>query len=109
MKAWPILLVVICLALLAQDQPFMLGNFTHAVPDEILFQMQSDSVVPTTQEGISILRGHAKITTKLMTISADEMDYNTNTGEIKPRGNVRVRLTPGATSSVFEDRSVPRH
>jgi lipopolysaccharide assembly outer membrane protein LptD (OstA) len=27
-----------------------------------------------------------------LTISADEMKYNRNTGEIEPRGNVRVKL-----------------
>jgi len=27
-----------------------------------------------------------------VTISADEMKYNRNTGEIEPRGNVRVKL-----------------
>ncbi len=36
------------------------------------------------------LKGNVKIVQEKVTIAADEADYHLDTGEIKPRGNVRV-------------------
>jgi len=88
MKAWPLLAMVLCLGLFAQDRPFEFSRTDH---HKIVFQLRSDSIIQK-QGSVVILRGHTKITTQGLTVSADEMEFNQDTGEIEPRGNVRVQL-----------------
>jgi lipopolysaccharide assembly outer membrane protein LptD (OstA) len=38
------------------------------------------------------LKGSVHITTDAVDVSADEADYDGNTGEIRPRGNVQIRI-----------------
>jgi len=38
------------------------------------------------------LRGHVQITTDAVVIHADKADFNSSTGELQPRGNVRLNL-----------------
>ncbi len=40
------------------------------------------------------LKGNVEIKTDTMTLTADEADYDPTTGEIAPRGTVRVKLNP---------------
>jgi lipopolysaccharide assembly outer membrane protein LptD (OstA) len=40
------------------------------------------------------LKGNVKILQQKVTITADEADYHLDTGEIEPRGNVRVTQSP---------------
>jgi len=86
MNKGPILLVVLCLGLLGQDrQPnrrCVLRVTGHTVEISIEDQSQSPPVVVKT-----LIERKAALT-----ISADEMKYNRTTGEIEPRGNVRVKL-----------------
>ena len=87
MNKWPILLVVLCLGLLGQDrQPnhrCVLRMTGHTVEISIENQVQfgTPQVLKTVIE-----------TKATLTISADEMKFNQNTGEIEPRGNVRVKF-----------------
>jgi len=92
MKKWPILLVVLGLGLLGQDrQPdkrYVLRINGHVV------ELSVEQHGPFEQYGSGqILLRKVLAETRIVTISADEMEYNENTGEIEPRGNVHVRLT----------------
>jgi hypothetical protein len=87
MRKWPILLMVLCLGLLGQDrQPnrrCVLRVIGHTV--EISIETRDQFGPP------KILKTVMK-TNSALTISADEMMYNQDNGEIEPRGNVRVKL-----------------
>jgi len=42
MKAWPLLAMVLCLGLFAQDRPFEFSRTDH---HKIVFQLRSDSII----------------------------------------------------------------
>ncbi len=85
--AGTLLIIVFSLSLLAQDKPF---EITRMEDGKIVSQLQADSI---QKEGpIVILSGHATITANLMTVSADEMEFNQKTGQIEPHGNVRIQI-----------------
>ena len=83
MKKWFILLVALSFGVLGQDTPAR--RVTLRITDhfvDISVQTPNGAVV-TTRKTVETIR---------LEISADEMKYNTYTGEIEPRGNVRVKF-----------------
>jgi len=90
MRNWPILLVVLCFALLGQDRE---AEY-HAVPynsirDHVPYRILHKR--PETRGPVDIARDPL-IQTTILTITADEMEWNHETGEIQLRGNVRVKF-----------------
>ncbi len=87
MSKWPILLLVLCLGLLGQDQPpnrrcvLRVTGHTVEISIENRVQFGPPQILKTVIERKATL-----------TITADEMKYNPSSGEIEPRGNVRVKL-----------------
>jgi lipopolysaccharide assembly outer membrane protein LptD (OstA) len=61
-------------------------------PISVTFAATAWQTDPTTHA--ELLRGKVEIHTAAMVLEADEADYQRGTGEIKPRGNVHVKLTP---------------
>jgi hypothetical protein len=88
MKKWPILLVVLCLGLLGQDRrsEYGLVPFRSANTE---FRMAGHIV---EKRGSVEIWHNALIETKVLTITADELEHDHATGEIELRGNVRVKL-----------------
>jgi hypothetical protein len=90
MKKWPILLVVLCLALFGQDREAKY----HLVPYSSIRDDVAIRIVhgrPETR-GLSDIARDPLIQTNVLTITADEMEWNHDTNEIELRGNVRVKL-----------------
>ena len=90
MKKWPILLVVLCLALVGQDRE---AEY-HLVPYKSIRDRVPYRIVHKRPEkrGPVDIASDPLIQTELLTITADEMEWNHETGEIQLRGNVRVKL-----------------
>jgi len=92
MNKCPILLAVLCLGLLGQDR--------HPKPRDqadnrrrLTLHITGHVVQFSVQEPNGTVQIMSKvIETRSLTISADEMKYNQDTGEIEPRGNVRLKL-----------------
>ncbi len=83
MKKWPLLLLVVCLGLLAQNRQVQHGRFALRIQGPAMeFSFQK----PTGEE-ILIKRAG-----RTLTISADAMIFHEDTGEIEPTGNVRVKV-----------------
>jgi len=90
MKKWPILLVVLCLALFGQDREAKY----HLVPYNSIRDDVAVRIVygrPEKQGPVDIARDPL-IQTNVLTITADEMEWNHDTGEVQLRGNVRVKF-----------------
>ena len=65
----------------------------NASPDKVTLSANWE----TRNGGLIELRGHVQITASPMIVSADEADYDPLTGDLEPRGHVRVtfgKLTP---------------
>ena len=90
MKKWPILLVV-CFALIGQDREAKY----HLVPYNSIRDRSLIRIVherPEKRGPVDIARDPL-IQTKILTITADVMEWNHDTDEIELRGNVRVKLS----------------
>jgi hypothetical protein len=88
MRNWPILLVVLCFALLGQDRE---AEY-HLVPYKSISGRSPLRIVwkrSETRGPVEIAR-NPLIQTKVLTLTADEMEWNHETGEIQLSGNVRV-------------------
>jgi lipopolysaccharide assembly outer membrane protein LptD (OstA) len=48
----------------------------------------------TTAASLTKCHGDCEITIHHVTLRADELDFHPNTGEVKARGNVRVKVLP---------------
>lgn len=90
MKKWFLLLAVVCFGLLGRDReaeyhavPY--NSIRDHVPCRILHKR------PEKRGPVDIARDPL-IQTKILTITADEMEWNHETGEIQLRGNVRVKF-----------------
>ena len=85
MKKWPILFVVMCLALLGQDRQFHNKRSVLCItPHAFAWGVE--------QNGSTHIRKIVATKNKILTISADEMRYDHETEEIELHGNVRVKL-----------------
>ena len=87
MNKGPILLVVLCLGLLGQDRQPNRRCVLRVTGHTVEMSIENPSQFGTPQILKTVIETRAAVT-----ISADEMKYNRNTGEIEPRGNVRVKL-----------------
>ncbi len=84
MKKWSLLLLL-CFGLLGQDrQPNNRRYVLRIIGRTVELGIEED--------GSSVMLRKVAPGAKVLTISADEMKYNEDTGEIEPRGNVRVKL-----------------
>ena len=92
MNKCPILLAVLCLGLLGQDrQPKPRDQADNG--RRLTLHITGHVVQFSVQEPNGTVQIISKvIETKSLTISADDMKYNQDTGEIEPRGNVRLKL-----------------
>jgi hypothetical protein len=97
MNKWCLLLVVVCFALLGQDRSWIQdrGAEYHLVPYDSIgarvpFRIVSGAAIE--KRGTTGIRHKALIQTRVLTIAADEMEWNHETGEIKLSGNVLVKL-----------------
>ena len=91
MKRWPVLLLVLSLGLLAQERRPKPIDWVH-MPDHgkrSVFRITGHLV---HKSGPVEILSNAVVETKIISISADEMEYNQETLEIQPRGNVRIKL-----------------
>jgi len=90
MGKWPTLLVVLCLALLGQDRE---AEY-HLVPYTSISARSPLRIVckRTEKRGPVETARDPLIQTRVLTLTADEMVWNRETGEIQMRGNVRVKL-----------------
>ena len=59
-----------------------------AIPGGVVFAALSVEKIGSAVQ----LKGSVEFRTEAMVLTADEAEYNTETGEIFPRGNVRVKL-----------------
>ena len=93
MKKWCLLLVIVCFALLGQDRSWVQDREAeyHLVP--------YDSKGPlrivhqrTERRGPLEIFPRPLIQTKILAITADEMEWNHDTGEIRLTGNVRLSM-----------------
>ena len=88
--AGTLLIIVFSLSLLAKDKPFVI---TRMEDGKTVWQLQADSISQKEGPGPAvILSGHATLTTNLMTVSADEMEFKPENGQIEPHGNVRIQI-----------------
>ena len=55
-------------------------------------KLRASSITSRSDKGIIQLKGNVEIKTETMSLTADEADYVTATGEIAPHGTVRVKL-----------------
>jgi hypothetical protein len=91
MKKWPILLVVLCLGLLGQDQRassnrYVLHLIGHTAQLSLAHFGHYDN--PLLSPGVLLSQRKAVD----LTISAEEMAWDHDTGEIKLTGNVRLKI-----------------
>ena len=94
MNKWPILLVVLCLGLLGQERhPKLMGQVDQSrrVTLSITDHTVEFSVREPGPSGTATIRKKV-VEARSLIISADEMKFNQDTGEIEPRGNVRVKI-----------------
>ncbi len=96
MKKWSLLLVIVCFALLGQDRSWVQDREAeyHLVPYDSIRTKSPFRIVHQRTERRGPLEIFPKplIQTKILDITADEMEWNHDTGEIRLTGNVRLRL-----------------
>lgn len=91
MKKWPILLAVLCLALFGEDREAKYHLVPYAsIRDSVPFRLAHER---SEKRGAVEIARNPLIQTTVVTITADEMEWNHNTDEIELRGNVRVKLS----------------
>jgi lipopolysaccharide assembly outer membrane protein LptD (OstA) len=84
MKPLALMLLVIC-SMLAMPQ-----EQSKSAPSANQIVLSAEQEIT---QGVNVkLRGHVQIETGSVIVSADEADYDPMTGQINPRGHVRVRL-----------------
>jgi hypothetical protein len=85
MNKWPILLAVLSLGLLGQDRELNhKRSILRVTPHTVEWGVEQDGATHIYRQAAAEMR--------VLTISADEMKFDEDTGEIEPRGNVRVKL-----------------
>jgi hypothetical protein len=93
MKKWCLLLVVVCSALLGQDRSWVQDREAeyHLVPynSKGLLRIVHQR---TERRGPREIFPKPLIQTKILAITADEMEWNHDTGEIRLSGNVRLSM-----------------
>ncbi len=96
MKKWPLLLAVLCFALLGQDRSWVQDR--EAEYQLVPFDSIRADVPLRIVHGRPDRHGSLEtfpsplIQTKILAITADEMEWNHDTGEIRLTGNVRVTV-----------------
>jgi|SRR5690349_10625064 lipopolysaccharide export system protein LptA len=88
MKKWPLLLIPLCFALMGQDRPF---HYIRTEAGNTLLSITAKTL--EKDSGAVVTMANAVVTTKVLTISADKMKFNRDTGEIEVNGNVQVRIS----------------
>ena len=87
MNKWPILLVLLCLGLLGKDRELNRRCVLRVTGHTVEISIETPVQFGPAQMVKTVIQTKASVT-----ISADEMKYDRNTGEIELRGNVRVKL-----------------
>jgi lipopolysaccharide assembly outer membrane protein LptD (OstA) len=81
------LLLIACFAAPA------IGQTGRPIPkDEILIKAIRQEELGGVAQDVTRLSGAVEIETAVLILRADEADFNPNTKEIRPRGNVLVKL-----------------
>jgi hypothetical protein len=98
MKKWCLLLVIVCVALLGQERSWVHDREAeyHLVPYDSIsarspLRIVSGKAIQKT--GLTEIRPKPLIQTRVLTITADEVEWNHETGEMQLRGNVRVKFS----------------
>jgi hypothetical protein len=98
MKKWWLLLAIVSFALLGQDRSWVQDREAeyHLVPYDSIRSKTPLRIVHerTERRGPREIFPKPMIQTKNLAITADEMEWNHDTGEIRLTGNVRLSMLP---------------
>ena len=109
MKKSCLLLVIVCFALLGQDRSWVQDREAeyHLVPYDSIRAKSHLRIVHQRTERRGPLEIFPKplIQTRNLAITADEMEWNHDTGEIRLTGNVRLSMLPNILNGQAQGNS----